>query len=102
VITDTVSRTTTPSSPIKPSSQDGQPATPATIPSTHQLASHAPHIPHPDEIQAPEAGFIAEGFYVISVGQEVGIFTTGEFMFHPIVQTAYLNVGMKFQTVLMA
>jgi len=81
VITDTASRTTTPSSslqeessPVKPSSQAGQPVTPATVPSTPRLGSHAPRIPHPDEIQAPEVGFIAEGFYVISVGQEVGIF----------------------------
>jgi len=79
VITETVSRTTTPSSslheelsPAKPSSQ-AKPPTPA-IPATPRLGSYTPHIPHPDEIQAPEAGFIAEGFYVISVGQEVGIF----------------------------
>lgn len=76
-ITDTISRTTTPSSsPQKnnSSANTSSPRTPGPAPSTPQLRSYVPKIPHPDEIQAPEPGFSPEGFYVVSVGQEVGIF----------------------------
>jgi hypothetical protein len=88
-ITDTISRTTTPSSsPQKnhssantslprtprPAPSTPQLRSPGPAPSTPQLRSHVPQIPHPDEIQAPEPGFSPEGFYVVSVGQAVGIF----------------------------
>jgi len=47
---------------------------PAIHPSTPRLGAYVPPIPHPDAIKEPEPGFIPEGYYVISRGQEVGLF----------------------------
>jgi hypothetical protein len=38
------------------------------------MGSYVPPILHPDSIKQPEAGFTPEGYYVVSVGQEVGVF----------------------------
>jgi len=38
------------------------------------MGLYVPPIPHPDSIKQPEAGFTPEGYYVVSVGQEVGVF----------------------------
>ncbi|KIM74707.1 hypothetical protein PILCRDRAFT_699937 [Piloderma croceum F 1598] len=73
VITETISRTTTPlSSPKKPTVASA--SMPATHPSTPQLGAYVPPILHPDTIKEPEPGFIPEGYYVVSHGQEVGLF----------------------------
>ncbi|KAG1789325.1 hypothetical protein EV424DRAFT_1355794 [Suillus variegatus] len=44
------------------------PSHPVSIP------SHVPLAPTPDEIRPPQAGLKPEGFWVIIVGQEVGVF----------------------------
>jgi len=75
---ETISRTTTPLSlPKKTTVANMLSASmpvPAIHPSTPQLGAYVPPIPHPDAIKEPEPGFIPEGYYVISHGQEVGLF----------------------------
>ncbi|KAG0695696.1 hypothetical protein DFH29DRAFT_813911 [Suillus ampliporus] len=39
-----------------------------------QLATFTPHVPRPDELHPPPVGASAQGYYVVTVGQEVGIF----------------------------
>lgn len=58
-----------PSLPAESHSATALPMLPAT-----QSGSAAPAAPKPSEISAPRTGLEPEGFWVITVGQEVGIF----------------------------
>ena len=64
----------TPTAKQKPGSRT--PAVPLSIPnlalSTPAITSYGPEIPHPSIFRAPLQN--VSGFYVIEVGQEVGIF----------------------------
>lgn len=85
-IKESISTTTTPlSSPTKSSLRKSTtslkaPTTPTRVrttsaqPAVHHYGPYVPPIPHPDRIKGPERGLIPEGYYVVSVGQEVGIF----------------------------
>jgi hypothetical protein len=50
------------------------PSSMTTLPPAMQFPSHIIVPPKPSEIQPPRAGLEPEGFWVITVGQEVGIF----------------------------
>ncbi|KAI6125001.1 hypothetical protein EDD16DRAFT_1474488, partial [Pisolithus croceorrhizus] len=44
--------------------------------STKQASSYIPPVPHPTHILLPKSNVAVQGYYVITVGQEVGIFYT--------------------------
>ncbi|KAH7904897.1 hypothetical protein BJ138DRAFT_1018480 [Hygrophoropsis aurantiaca] len=60
------------STPTSPFTLDLPPPSPP-IAAPH-LNEHVAHIPHPSEIQPPADGTQPSGFWLITVGQEVGIF----------------------------
>ncbi|KAH7905208.1 hypothetical protein BJ138DRAFT_1118670 [Hygrophoropsis aurantiaca] len=65
------SRSSTPSPSVTTSSLL---SSPPQSPVAHRLNEYVAHIPRPSEIQPPADGLEPTGFWLITVGQEVGIF----------------------------
>jgi len=74
-VTETITKTSAPTatSTCSPKKQAVTQSAPMTS-RQPALEVFRPHIPHPSTIQAPDPGSMPEGYYIVTVGQEVGLF----------------------------